>query len=295
MSRLSALFSSSSTRNIFLERLQTVVAEDRKARFGLLIVSIFALAAIFAPEIAPYDPMAQKFMPISAPSAQNLLGTDTYGRDVLSRLMLGARLSLSIALLAVTFGLVIGGTLGILAGYFGGRVDDLIMRFVDVIWAFPFLLIAIMLVAIFGNGFWNVVIAIGIADLDDFARIARGEVLEIREEEFLLSAKAVGMSHRDIISSELLPNVLTPIIVEFTVLTARAMLSEATLSFLGLGVRPTTPTWGSVLGDGRSILIDAWWLSLSAGLLITITVLGINMFGDALRDAFDVEEVGGGE
>jgi peptide/nickel transport system permease protein len=149
-------------------------------------------------------------------------------------------------------------------------------------------------VAIFGPGFWNVVIAIGIADLDDFARIVRGEVLSIREEEYILAAKSVGLGDFRILGSEVLPNVMTPIIVEFTILTARAMLSEATLSFLGLGVEPGTPTWGVILGNGRAVVTSVWWLSLSAGIAITITVLGINMFGDALRDAFDVEESGGG-
>jgi peptide/nickel transport system permease protein len=152
-----------------------------------------------------------------------------------------------------------------------------------------------MLVAIIGPGFWNVVIAIAIADIDDFARITRAEVLAVREEDFVLAAKMVGLADKDILLTEVLPNVITPIIVQFTILTARAMLSEATLSFLGLGVEPGTPTWGAMLGEVRDIITQVWWLSISAGGLITITVLGINMFGDALRDAFDVEEIGGNE
>jgi peptide/nickel transport system permease protein len=164
------------------------------------------------------------------------------------------------------------------------------MRTIDVIWAFPYLLIALMLVALFGNGFWNVVAALGIAYIDDFARITRGEVLSIREEEYLLAASATGLSDRQILSGEVFPNIVTPIIVEFSILVARAMIGEATLSFLGLGVQPTTPTWGSIIGEGRNLVLGAWWLSLSAGFAIMITVLGINLFGDALRDAFDVQD-----
>jgi peptide/nickel transport system permease protein len=283
------------TQNIFLERLSQVLSQDRKAQFGLLVVSAFIGTAIFAPLLAPHDPMAGDFRVLQPPSAAHPLGTDTFGRSVLSRLLFGARLSLSIAILAVVFGAVVGCTLGLIAGFVGGRTDDAIMRLVDTIWAFPYLLIAIMLVAIIGPGFWNVVIAIAIADIDDFARITRAEVLAVREEDFVLAAKMVGLADKDILLTEVLPNVITPIIVQFTILTARAMLSEATLSFLGLGVEPGTPTWGAMLGEVRDIITQVWWLSISAGGLITITVLGINMFGDALRDAFDVEEIGGNE
>lgn len=155
----------------------------------------------------------------------------------------------------------------------------------------PWLLIAIMLVAIFGQGVWNVVVAVGFAYIDDFARITRGEVLSIREEEYMLAAESVGLSDAEVIFEEVLPNTVAPIIVQFTVLVARAMLAEATLSFLGLGVKPSTPTWGSLLGQGRDFITQAWWISIIPGLLIMITVLGINLFGDALRDAFDVREV----
>jgi peptide/nickel transport system permease protein len=283
------------TQNIFLDRLSYVLSQDRKAQFGLLVVSAFVGTAIFAPLLAPHDPMAGEFAVLQPPSFEHPFGTDTFGRSVLSRIFFGARLSLSIAILAVTFGAIIGCSLGLVAGFVGGKVDDLIMRFVDVVWAFPYLLIAIILVAILGPGFWNVVIAIAIADIDDFARITRAEVLSVREEDFVLAAKMVGLTDKDILLTEILPNVITPIIVQFTILTARAMLSEATLSFLGLGVEPGTPTWGAMLGEVRGVIAQVWWLSVSAGGFITITVLGINMFGDALRDAFDVEEIGGEE
>lgn len=279
-------------RTDLLERLTRVIRRDAKAKVGLFIVLSFALAAIFAPELAPYDPMAQDFGIMQAPNlfSDNPLGTDSYGRDVLSRLMYGARLSLLIGLGAVVAGAIVGCSTGLIAGYYGGRIDDLLMRFVDIAWAFPWLLIAIMLVAIFGNGIWVVIVAVGFAYIDDFARLIRGEVLSIREEEYILAAKGVGAGDLNIMTDEVLPNTVAPLIVQFTVLVARAMLSEATLSFLGLGVKPTTPTWGALLGQGRNFITQAWWISVLPGLFILITVLGINLFGDALRDAFDVKE-----
>jgi peptide/nickel transport system permease protein len=236
--------------------------------------------------------MAQDFVPLDPPAlaSETPLGTDSFGRDLLSRLMFGARISLGIGLGAVLFGAGLGVVLGLVAGYYGGWIDDLLMRSVDVMWAFPWLLIAIMLVAVFGQGLWNVIIAVGFAYIDDFARITRGEVLSIRSEEYVLAAESVGLSDLEIIVEEVFPNTVAPIIVQFTVLVARAMLAEATLSFLGLGVKPSTPTWGALLGQGRNFITQAWWISILPGVLIMITVLGINLFGDALRDAFDVRE-----
>ncbi|RCU47537.1 ABC transporter permease [Haloplanus salinus] len=271
-------------------RLRETVAGDYKATFGLATVVLFVLAAVFAPELAPYDPMAQEYAIMQAPSLSSAhpLGTDSFGRDLLSRLMYGARVSLGVSLGAVTIGAVVGVSLGVVAGYFGGWVDDALMRFVDVLWAFPWLLVAIMLVAVFGQGVWNVVVAIAFAYIDDFARLARGEVLSIREEEFVLAAKNIGLGDVEIMTEEVLPNAVAPLIVQFTVLVARAILAESTLSFLGIGVKPTTPTWGALLGQGRSLIGQAWWISIIPGIAIVITVLGINLFGDALRDAFDV-------
>lgn len=277
------------------DRLRETVAGDYKATFGLTTVVLFALAAIFAPELAPYDPMAQEYPIMQAPSLSSAhpLGTDSFGRDLLSRMMFGARISLGVSLGAVTIGAVVGISLGLVAGYFGGWVDDALMRLVDVLWAFPWLLVAIMLVAVFGQGVWNVIAAIAFAYIDDFARLARGEVISIREEEFVLAAKNVGLSDVEIMVEEVLPNAVAPLIVQFTVLVARAILAESTLSFLGIGVKPTTPTWGALLGQGRSLIGQAWWISIIPGIAIVITVLGINLFGDALRDAFDVRSEGG--
>lgn len=280
-------------RTDLLEQFADTVRRDLKAKIGVVIVTLFVLAAVFAPELAPHDPMAQDFAPLQAPalSGEAPLGTDSFGRDLLSRLMFGARVSLGVGLGAVLFGSILGVLIGLVSGFYGGWVDDFLMRSVDVMWAFPWLLIAIMLVAIFGQGVWNVVVAVGFAYIDDFARITRGEVLSIREEEYMLAAESVGLSDIEVIFEEVLPNTVAPIIVQFTVLVARAMLAEATLSFLGLGVKPSTPTWGSLLGQGRDFITQAWWISIIPGLLIMITVLGINLFGDALRDAFDVREV----
>lgn len=280
-------------RTDLIEQFAGTVRRDLKAKIGVAIVALFIFAAIFAPELAPYDPTAQDFAPLQSPalSSETPLGTDSFGRDLLSRLMYGARISLGVGLGAVLFGAVLGVLLGLLAGFYGGWVDDLLMRSVDVMWAFPWLLIAIMLVAVFGQGVWNVVVAVGFAYIDDFARITRGEVLSIREEEYVLAAESVGLGDLEIVFEEVFPNTIAPVIVQFTVLVARAMLAEATLSFLGLGVKPSTPTWGAMLGQGRDFITAAWWISIVPGLLIMITVLGINLFGDALRDAFDVREV----
>ena len=281
-------------RSDLLERFGRTLQRDLRAKIGFTTVVLFALAAVFAPMLAPYDPMSQQFGMLMQPdlTSAHPLGTDSFGRDLLSRLMYGARISLAVGLGAVTFGAVIGILIGLLSGYYGGYVDDLLMRAIDVMWAFPWLLIAIMLVAIFGQGFWNVMVAVGFAYIDDFARLARGEVLAIREEEYTMAAKSVGLSDYEIIFEEVFPNTVAPLIVQFTVFTARAILAESTLSFLGLGVKPTTPTWGALLGQGRGFITQAWWISIIPGIAIMITVLGINLFGDALRDAFDVKETG---
>lgn len=281
-------------RSDLIERFGRTLKRDVRAKIGFTIVVAFGLAAIFAPMLAPYDPMAQEFGMLMAPdlTSAHPLGTDSFGRDLLSRLMYGARISLAVGLGAVSFGAVVGILVGLVSGYYGGRVDDLLMRAVDVMWAFPWLLIAIMLVAIFGQSFWNVLVAVGFAYIDDFARLARGEVLSIREEEYTLAAKSVGLGDREIIFEEVFPNTVAPLIIQFTVFTARAILAESTLSFLGLGVKPTTPTWGALLGQGRGFITQAWWISIIPGIAIMITVLGINLFGDALRDAFDVKEAG---
>ncbi|MFC6990035.1 ABC transporter permease [Haloplanus sp. GCM10025708] len=282
-------------RSNLLERFSRILKRDRKAQVGLSIVAVVSLIAIFAPVIAPYDPMSQNFPVMQPPTftGAHPLGTDSFGRDLLSRVVFGARLSLAVGLSAVAFGTLIGVPMGLYAGYYGGWVDDLLMRMVDTMWAFPALLIAILAVAIHGQSIWVPIFAIGFALIDDFARITRGEVLSIREEEYTLAAESIGMGKFKIMFEEILPNAVAPILVQYTVSTARAILTEATLSFLGIGVKITTPTWGSLLRQGRGFIQQAWWISIIPGLIIMITVLGINLFGDALRDAFDVKESGG--
>ncbi|MFB6301078.1 MAG: ABC transporter permease [Halobacteriales archaeon] len=284
-------------RTDLIERFIRTLDRDVKAKIGLSVVVLFIISAVFAPMLAPFDPMVQDYPVLQSPSlsSPHVLGTDSFGRDMLSRIMFGARISLLVGLGAVTFGATIGILIGLFAGYYGGLVDDFLMRSVDIMWAFPWLLLAIMFVAIFGQGVWNVIFAVGFAYIDDFARLTRGEVLSIREEEYMLAAQNVGLSDVQIIFEEVAPNTVAPLIVQFTVLVARAILAEASLSFLGIGVKPTTPTWGALLGQGRNFITTAWWISVVPGLMVLIVALGINLFGDALRDAFDVkqEETGG--
>ncbi len=224
------------------------------------------------------------------PSAAHPLGTDDLGRDLLSRILYGARISLFVGVVTVGLAMIVGVFLGLLAGYYGGWLDSLIMRYIDLQWAFPNFIIAVYLVAIFGTGLENVIVAVSLAFLDDFARIARAMVLSLREEEYVLSARSLGASDLRIMGKHILPNALAPVIVQATVSVSYAILAEAGLSFLGLGVKPTTPTWGLILSDARTFISRAWWLGVFPGLAIMLTVLSINFLGDALRDLFDVRE-----
>jgi peptide/nickel transport system permease protein len=267
-----------------------VLLRDRKALFGIVILAVFAIAAVFGSLIAPYDPNAMAFDMMVAPSWTHPLGTDDLGRDLLSRIIVGTQVSLFVGVSTVAIALVIGVTLGILAGYFGGWLDHVIMRYIDLQWAFPNFIIAVYLVAVFGTGLLNLVVAISLAFLDDFARIARGMTLSIKEEQYVAAARTVGVSHWRIMWRHILPNAAAPIIVQATVSVSYAILAEASLSFLGLGVEATTPTWGLILADARSFISRALWLGIFPGLAIMLTVLSINFIGDALRDFLDVRE-----
>jgi peptide/nickel transport system permease protein len=257
---------------------------------GLTFLFLMIISAIFAPAIAPHDPNAQAFEFLEAPSLAHLLGTDDLGRDLFSRIIYGARISLFVGVVTVLLSLIVGVLLGLLAGYYGGWIDNIIMRYIDLQWAFPNFIIAVYLVAVFGTGLENVIIAVTLAFLDDFARIVRGMVLSIREREYILSARALGASDARILLRHILPNAMAPVIVQATVSVSYAILAEAGLSFLGLGVKPSTPTWGLILSDARSFISRGWWLAVFPGLAITLTVLSINFLGDALRDIFDVQE-----
>jgi peptide/nickel transport system permease protein len=266
------------------------LARDKKALAGLIVLTVMALAAILAPVIAPYDPNGMLFDMIGAPSLAHPLGTDDLGRDLLSRLIYGARVSLFVGVSTVLLALIAGVLLGLAAGYLGGFVDTIIMRYIDLQWAFPNFIIAVYLVAVFGTGLSNVIVAVSLAFVDDFARIARGMVLTIKEEQYVAAARVVGASDWRIMWRHILPNASAPIIVQATVSVSYAILAEAGLSFLGLGVEADTPTWGLILADARSFISRAWWLGVFPGLFIMITVLSINFLGDALRDLLDVRE-----
>ena len=266
------------------------IARDKKALVGMILLAILTVAAIFAPILTPYDPNAQDFAMIGAPSWAHPLGTDDLGRDLLSRLIHGGRISLFVGTSTVLMALVAGIVLGVSAGYYGGWLDTVIMRYIDLQWAFPNFIIAVYLVAVFGTGLSNVIIAISLAFIDDFARIARGMVLTIKEEQYIAAARTLGASDNRIMWRHILPNATAPIIVQATVSVSYAILAEAGLSFLGLGVQSSTPTWGLILADSRSFISRAWWLGVFPGLFIMVTVLSINFLGDALRDLFDVRE-----
>lgn len=271
-------------------RLEVVFAVDRKAQFGLAVLTVFLVCAFLAPFLSPFDPSEMEFDMMSEPSWEHPLGTDDLGRDLLSRIIHGTRISLLVGFSTVGIALLFGVILGLLAGYFGGWFDTIIMRYIDLQWAFPNFIIAVYLVAVFGTGLLNVIVAISLAFIDDFARIARGMILSIKEEQYVAAARTVGASDSRIIFRHILPNALAPIIVQATVSVSYAILGEASLSFLGLGVTSDTPTWGLILADGRSFISRAWWMGVFPGLAIMLTVLSINFLGDALRDALDVRE-----
>ena len=264
---------------------------DRKAQFGIVVLLLLVFCAVFGPYLTPYDPTEPSFeLTMSPPSLAHPLGIDDLGRDVLSRLIAGAQVSLIVGLSTVAISLVIGVALGLAAGYFGGWIDFVVMRYIDLQWAFPNFIIAVYMVAVFGTGLWNVIIAVSLAYLDDFARIARGMVLTIKQEQYVDAARTVGCSHWRILLRHVLPNAGAPLIVQATVSVSYAILAEAGLSFLGLGVDADTPTWGLVLAESRTFISRAWWLGVFPGLFIMLTVLSINFVGDALRDALDVRE-----
>ena len=267
-----------------------LIARDKKALIGLVLLTVLALGGIFAHWIAPYDPNLQTYEMIETPSWAHPLGTDDLGRDLLSRLIHGGQISLFVGVSTVLISLVIGVVLGISAGYYGGWLDTIIMRYIDLQWAFPNFIIAVYLVAVFGTGLSNVIIAISLAFIDDFARIARSMVLTIREEQYVAAAHTLGASDNRIMWRHILPNAAAPLIVQATVSVSYAILAEAGLSFLGLGVQASTPTWGLILAESRSFISRAWWLGVFPGLFIMITVLSINFLGDAMRDLLDVRE-----
>ncbi len=266
----------------------------RTALFGMLVVAVVVLTAIFAPLVSPFDPLAQEISQrLREPGWQDaqgrihLLGTDHLGRDILARIIYGSRIALVVGLAAVAISGVLGMLIGLVAGYFGGRVDDFFMRLADVQLAFPFILLAIAVIGVLGPSLRNIIVVIGVSSWVVYARVVRGEVLSIREREFVQAAIALGSRDWRVLASHVLPNAFTPWLVVATLDMARVIVIESALSFLGLGVQPPTPTWGGMLADGRVYLSTAWWLATFPGLAILVTVLGINLFGDGLRDTLD--------
>ncbi len=261
----------------------------RVAMVGLAIIAGIILLAIFAPLVSPADPLTIDYAHPAAPPGVggHLLGTDAVGRDLVARLIYGTRISLQVGVVAVGIAASLGTTVGLVAGYRGGIVDNLLMRTVDVFLAFPVIVLAIAIIAVLGPDLVNVMIAIGLVAWTTYARVVRGQVLVLREQDFVQAARAAGMSDARIIVRHILPNAVAPIIVLATVGMATAIIAEAALSFLGLGVQPPTPSWGGMLNEGRGFLRVAPHISTFPGLAIMVTVLGFNFLGDGLRDALD--------
>ena len=270
------------------------LARRRTAIFGLGVVVVVLLAALFAPWLTPFDPLEQDInQRLKEPGWQtaagriHMLGTDHLGRDILARVIFGSRIALVVGLSAVLISGVLGMAIGLVAGYFGGKVDDFFMRLADIQLAFPFILLAIAVIGVLGPNLRNIIIVIGVSSWVVYARVVRGEVLSIREREFVQAAIALGSRDGRVLVRHVLPNAFTPWLVVATLDMARVIVIESALSFLGLGVQPPTPTWGGMLADGRVYLSTAWWLATFPGLAILVTVLGINLLGDGLRDTLD--------
>ena len=261
---------------------------NRLAVAGLVLIAVLTVLAVFAPLVAPFDPIKQDYNALlQAPSITHLFGTDNLGRDVLSRVIYGARVSLTAGVIAVGLATLLGLVFGLLAGFFGGVVDEAIMRVVDATLAFPFLVLAITLAAVLGPSLQNAMLAIAVVSAPVFARLARGQVLSERERDYVQAAHALGSSDARIVVRHLLPNIAGPIIIQASLSIAGAILAESALSFLGLGVQPPTPSWGEMLNTARGYLRDAPWTAIAPGSLIFIAVLAFNLLGDGLRDALD--------
>ena len=273
--------------SLFLDALKRL-RKNRLAIVGMAIIGAFLFMAVFANFITPYDPIEQDWQSVQKPpSRTHLLGTDELGRDLLSRIIHGARISMIIGVISVSIGLFFGTTIGLVAGYFGGWSDSVLMRLMDIMLAIPYVLLAIAIVAILGPGLWNTMIAIGIVTIPQFARIVRSSVLETKATDYVEAARALGASHLRIMLRHILVNALSPLIVQSTLTIASAILNAAALGFLGLGAQPPTPEWGVMLSDGRLLLLVSPWIVTFPGIAIMLSVLGFNVFGDGLRDALD--------
>jgi peptide/nickel transport system permease protein len=262
--------------------------KNKLAVTGLVVLILLILMAIFADYVAPFSYREQDLLNrFATPNATNWFGTDNFGRDIFSRVVYGARVSLRVGLISVGIALFVGGTIGAVAGYKGGWADTLFMRFMDIMLAIPSMLLAIAIVSSLGGGLTNVMIAVGIGSIPQYARIVRASVISLKDQQFVEAARAVGSKNSTIIFKHLLPNTLAPVIVQSTLGVASAILAAAALGFLGLGLEPPRPEWGAMLNDGRHYLRDYPHMTTFPGLAIMITILSLNLLGDGLRDALD--------
>ncbi|HWL25701.1 MAG TPA: ABC transporter permease [Ureibacillus sp.] len=281
------------TPSTFVRWLRLLL-KSKTGTFGFIIVLAVILVAIFASSLAPYDPnminpaaMLKPPFWLEGGSMEHILGTDNLGRDILSRIIYGSQVSLAVGLSAVALAGIIGVFVGLVAGYYGGFIDNLLMRLVDSFLAIPTILFALVILSIFGPSVTTLIVVLGITNWVQYARLVRGEVLSIKEREFVKAAKSIGVRDNKIILKHLLPNVVSPFIVISTLSVATTIILEASLSFLGLGIQPPTISWGGILSDGRDYIATSWWLATFPGLAITITVLAIIFLGDWLRDVLD--------
>lgn len=277
-------------RNVNTYRVYRKLTRNKLAVFGIVILLLLIFSALFYPLIAPYPYDLTDFMAsYQPPSTTHLLGTDELGRDLLSRILYGSQITIGVGVGAVFIAMVVGVTLGLVSGYFRGRVDAVITSILDAIWAFPTLILALAITAILGPGLRNVLIAIGIVYTPGFARVVRSMVLSVRETEYVQGAKSIGLSNLKIIWRYVIPNISSVIIVQASLNAAQAIIAEASLSFLGLGVQAPAASWGSLLKTGYQYIHIAPWLSIFPGICIMLTVLALNFLGDGLRDALDVK------
>ena len=264
------------------------------AVFGGLIVLVLVVAALAAPLIAPHDPRATNLRLRNIPpfweakgSTAHLLGTDPVGRDLLSRIIYGARVSLSIGVIVTMLACAVGVILGLVAGYYGGWIDEVLLRIADLFLAFPFILLAITIISVLGSGLTNLIMVLVVTGWVQYTRLVRGQVLAVKRNQYVEAAQVAGAEDSRIIMRHILPNIIAPIVILATLQVAFVLLTEAALNFLGLGVDPSTPTWGAMVNDGRLYIYNAWWVITFPGIAIMLAVLGINMLGDWLRDALD--------
>ena len=261
---------------------------NKAAVLGMSVIVVLVVVAIFAPMLAPYDPnKIDMKVRLQSSSPEHHLGTDNFGRDILSRIIYGSRISLYVGFVAVGIGAIFGGILGAIGGFYGKQIDNVIMRLMDVLLAVPQIILAIAIVGVLGTSLTNLMVAVGISQVPRYARLVRASAMSLRGQEFVEAARAIGATDLRIILENILPNCMAPIIVQSTLGVAAAILSAASLSFLGLGVQPPTPEWGSMLSAGRQFLRSAPHLSIYPGLAIAIVVLALNVFGDGLRDSLD--------